>query len=153
VGQSSASKPPNSSGANTSVPQTNTPIDLYRTGTSPSGPKGASVHPARIGKDITPDVDGMLPAQSKNGNWPNGMSTFDSPTNFPGQHVYRPPAGSPLPKGFDVVADGLNVKGSQPIGHHTIFNTEVMPASTFNQTLTTVNNPAGLPWTYFGKVP
>ena len=115
-------------------------IDLYAFGNK-AGPR-----PPRSGTDVFPDVGGILAPQTP--PFPEGASTFANPSQAPltGQY-HRLPAGTELPSGLDVVADGLdvNVASGHPATHHTIFNTVEMAFDRF------VDLFASLPWQYGGK--
>lgn len=102
--------------------------------------------PPRVGTDIIPDVDNMLPTQAP--PLPRGASTFSDPSQAPlTGHYHRLPAGTQLPSGFDVIADGLDVnpRFPNPATHHTIFNTIEMALDQF---VDLFNN---LPWQYGGR--
>lgn len=115
--------------------------DLYAFGGKTVGPR-----PPRVGTDVFPDADGMLLPQTP--PFPNGASTFADPgkASLTGPY-HRLPAGSELPPGLDVVADGLDVNLASPHleTHHTIFNTVEMAVDRFFDLF------ANLPWQYGGR--
>lgn len=121
-----------------------TPVDLFAFG---GGPSGARPHPnPRIGRDIFPDQSGMLSPQSL--PLPQGQSTFANVTEsgLTGPY-YRLPAGTQLPPGLSVVADGKDVyaRSPHPNTHHTIYNTVSMQADEF------VGHIKTLGWQFHGK--
>lgn len=95
-----------------------------------------------------PDAQGMVgpedPASAK------GASTFGypAPCSLTG-HYFLLPAGTELPDGLDVVADGHDVRlhSNHPATHHTIFPDRRMSWEAF------VARIDGLPWQYAGKKP
>ena len=115
-------------------------VDLYAFGNK-AGPR-----PPRLGKDVVPDANGILPAQALPN--PKGASTFAdlSQVSLNG-HYHKLEAGTELPSGFDIIADGVDVDlaSHNPATHHTIFNTVEM---TFDRFAELFNN---LPWKYGGK--
>ncbi len=114
--------------------------DLYAFGNR-AGPR-----PPRPGKDVIPDANGMLAPQVLPDKM--GASTFADPNQAPLRgHYHRLPAGTELPDGLDVVADGLDVDlaSHHPPTHHTIFNTVEMALDRF------VDLFLNLPWQYGGK--
>lgn len=91
------------------------PTDLHAFGNA-SGPRAP-----REGIDFHVGDDGMVIPQS--GPAPHGASTFGDPAHAPLTGPYhRIPAGTELPEGFGVIADGIDVlPGSvHPPTHHTI---------------------------------
>jgi hypothetical protein len=117
-----------------------TPTDLFAFGNA-SGPRAP-----REGVDFYVGDDGMVVPQS--GRSPHGASTFGDPMQAPLTGPYHViPAGTQLPRGFGVVADGIDVlPGSmQPPTHHTIFPTEPIMPQDF------INGFLDLPWTRAGK--
>ncbi len=114
--------------------------DLYAFGNR-TGPR-----PPRVGNDIIPDADNMLPAQAP--PLPSGASTFSDPSQASlNGHYHRLPAGTELPSGLDVLADGLDVnpRSRHPATHHTIFNTVEMSIDRFTDLF------RNLPWEYGGR--
>jgi len=79
---------------------------------------------------------------------PAGASTFGDPAaaELTGQ-IWRVPAGTPLPAGLLVIADGRDVlpSGEQAPTHHTIYAAERMPFDAFVELF------ASLPWSRAGK--
>src|SRR5438105_3563633 len=117
-----------------------TPADLYVFGKR-SGPRAP-----RLKVDIFPDPAGFLgPQDPKN---PSGASAFSDAlrTRLNG-HYHKLPAGTPLPTGLEVVADGVDVNPNSHHGpgHHTFFPTVAMEAAEFIELF------LNLPWTYAGK--
>jgi RHS repeat-associated protein len=119
--------------------QTTSPVDLHAFGnrTAPRDPRP------------DPDmeiVDGQFVAQAP--PLPRGASTFGDPQQAPlsGQY-HRLPAGTELPDGFAVVADGSDVvpNSPHPPTHHTIYPTRDMPPDEFQQGF------RDLPWEHAGK--
>ena len=77
---------------------------------------------------------------------PTGASTFGDPRQAPlTGHYHRVPAGTVLPEGIGVVADGVDVGGPHLPTHHTVFPTRTMRFSEF------VEKFLNLPWEYAGK--
>ena len=100
----------------------------------------------RVGTDILPDPNGVLGPQAP--PLPKGASTFSDEQKAPlTGHYHRLPAGTELPQGLDVVADGLDVDSRypNPATHHTIFNTVEMALDHFIELF------GHLPWEYGGK--
>lgn len=125
------------------VGATTTGEDLFAFGGSPSGsypfPRGP-----RAGIDIGVS-NGVVSRQKPPG--PQGASTYIDPTraSLTG-HYYRLPGGTPLPKGFDVFADGADVGGTMPRGHRTVYPTVDMTFDEF------VSGFRQLGWQYGGKI-
>ena len=98
--------------------------------------------PPRIGKDLAVDPAGRVNPTSP----PEGASTFGDPNQAPlTGHYHKVPAGTPLPEGVGVRPDGVDVGGSHPSTHHTIYPTQPMTFSQF------VDKFLSLPWQYGGK--
>ncbi|MFI8822213.1 RHS repeat-associated core domain-containing protein [Streptomyces sp. NPDC053431] len=117
-----------------------TPAELNAFGNA-SGPR-----PPREGVDFQVGDDGLVIPQS--GPSPHGASTFADPDSAPVTGVYHSiPRGTPLPRGFGVVADGVDVLpgSTQAATHHTIFPTEPMTPQQF------VDGFMNLPWTRAGR--
>jgi hypothetical protein len=117
-----------------------TPVDLYVFGNR-SGPRRP-----RPGIDVFPDAAGMLspedPADAK------GASLFADPLRCPlTGHYYKLPAGTPLPEGLAVVADGSELKAGSPHPptHQTLYPAAALSEDEFIELF---NN---LPWEYTGK--
>jgi hypothetical protein len=104
-----------------------------------SGPRAP-----RAGTDIEV-VDGNVSGQTPPGV--KGASTFTDPlrTSLSG-HYHTLPAGTTLPKGLGIFADGEDVGGTQPWGHRTIYPTEDMTFQEFTDLF------LNLPWQYGGKL-
>jgi hypothetical protein len=114
--------------------------DLYAFGNR-TGPR-----PPRVGVDVVPDANGMLAPQTLSDKM--GASTFADPSQAPlNGHYHRLPAGTELPSGLDVLADGLDVtpRSRHPASHHTIFNTVEMTVDRY------IDLFRNLPWEYGGK--
>lgn len=62
-------------------------------------------------------------------------------------HYYVLPAGTKLPDGLDIIADGSDVVANSPhgVGHYTIFPTKEMTVDKFNELY------KSLPWKFGGK--
>jgi YD repeat-containing protein len=76
----------------------------------------------------------------------NGDSLYSNPDTAPLTGPYhRLAAGTVLPEGLAVIADGADVGGTEPVGHHTIYPTRGMPFGEF------VDLYLGLQWEYAGK--
>ncbi len=120
--------------------ETTTPVDLHAFGNR------AAPRPPRPSPDME-IVDGVFVAEEP--PLPHGASTFADPNQagLTGQY-HRLPAGTDLPDGFAVVADGSDVvPGSpQPPTHHTIYPTRDMPPEEFTQGFN------DLPWQHEGKI-
>ncbi len=121
-------------------------VDVYAFGNR-SGPRqprieGFNVAPGRKG-DLAVGANGMLVPTDE----PQGMSTFGDPNqeNLTG-HYHKLPAGTHLPQGLGIEADGIDVEnGAFPPTHHTIYPTEEMAPDRFIRLL------QSLPWEYGGK--
>lgn len=122
-----------------------TPVDLFAFGAR-GGYKGA-----RAFQDfkIEPIPGVRVPLNGQVGlELPLGASTFADPLAAPLQgHYHRLPAGTKLPRGFGLKADGVDVIpiSEQPATHYTIFPTRGMWLDEFNDGL------LELPWEYAGK--
>jgi RHS repeat-associated protein len=117
-----------------------TPSNLYAFGNK-AGPR-----PPRPGKDIFPDNSGNVGPEVP--PFPNGASTFADPNMAPLNGPYHElPAGTQLPDGLSVVADGVDVNplSQNPPTHHTIYPSKSMPSDDFS------NAFRNLPWKYAGK--
>jgi hypothetical protein len=80
--------------------------------------------------------------------FPSGASTFADPQQAPlSGHYHRLPRGTPLPEGFQVVADGSDVRPDSPHepSHHTIYPATLMNTELF------IERFLGLPWEYEGN--
>ncbi|WP_158887001.1 RHS repeat-associated core domain-containing protein, partial [Amycolatopsis anabasis] len=120
--------------------QTTTPTDLHMFGGSPDGPSPGP-RPARE-KDFNMTEDGtIIPGTGRtipNEDMPAGASSFSDISNAPlTGHHYRIPAGTQLPEGLAVVADGRDVVQGSPRAatHHTIYATRPMTRDEFNAKL------------------
>ena len=117
-----------------------TPVDLYAFGNR-SGPR-----PPRLGKDIFADAAGLVGPEAA--PRPEGASTVAdlSKTRLQG-HYHRLPAGTALPAGLDVLANGSDVIAASLRGpsHHTIYAAVAMSFARFVQLY------LSLPWQYGGR--
>ena len=122
------------------TPASVTPVDLFAFGNA-QGPR-----PPRPAQDVFPDEAGNIPPGEP--PEPEGASTFADPAQAPLTGVYwKLPAGTPLPPGVLVIADGSDrVTGSiQPPSHHTIYAAEPMSYARFAELF------AALPWQRAGR--
>ena len=143
VGESAGGAAPPSAGAGSragvnaprSVP-TRAPCDLHCFGNK------TQPRPPRPGKDIDVDDAGMVGPTRP----PTGASAYGDPgyADLTG-HYHRIPAGTELPAGLRVVADGADVGGPHPPTHHTIYPTGRMSYDDFAQQF------LDLPWEYAGR--
>jgi len=79
---------------------------------------------------------------------PHGASTFGDPNMAPLSGPYhRLPAGTELPSGMSVVADGVDIipSSTNPPTHYSMYPTVSMPFDDFSKAFT------DLPWSYVGK--
>jgi len=101
-------------------------VDIHAFGNA-SGPQAP-----RAGVDFEVGPDGMVVPQS--GPLPVGASTFADPSQsgLAGIH-HSIPAGTEMPPGFGIVADGVDVVPGSPHAatHHTIFPTQPMRLEQF----------------------
>ena len=121
--------------------------DLYAFGNK-AGPREPRIegHNLKPGQtpDLVPNEKGLVGPTKP----PTGASTFGDPQQAPlGGHYHKLPAGTELPKGVGVSADGAEVGGAQPATHHTIYPTTEMTPAEF------VQKHGSLPWEYAGKKP
>jgi len=100
-----------------------TPVDLHRFGNS-QGPRRPRL------EDLPADDEGLVGPEQ--GPVPNGVSTFAVPdeAGLTG-HYWRLAAGTELPDGLAVIADGEDVGGPRPPGHHTLYPAVRMSAQHF----------------------
>ncbi|RKH68732.1 RHS repeat-associated core domain-containing protein [Corallococcus aberystwythensis] len=107
----------------------------------------AGPRPPRVGRDVFPNAEGVIPGQS-GADLPHGASTFGDPAQAPLTGPYHClSAGTCLPDGLGIKADGVDVlPGSpHPPTHFTIFPTRDMSADEFSKLF------SELPWEYVGK--
>jgi hypothetical protein len=126
-------------GAQSSAPD-RTPTDLYAFGNrqQPRAPR-----PSDFGVNGPDDLVGPESPPT-----PHGASTPGDPAQTPlTGHYHHLPAGTPLPEGLGVVADGSDVlPGSAlPPTHHTLFPTIEMTLREF------IGHFLALPWQHAGK--
>ncbi|HBI44390.1 MAG TPA: hypothetical protein DDY78_16285 [Planctomycetales bacterium] len=117
-----------------------TPVDLYAFGNL------ARPRPPRPGKDILPDVAGMVGPEHP--PLPSGASAFaDVVQSMLSGHYHVLLQGTDLPPGIAVVADGVDVdaKYPHPPTHHTLYPAIRMPLDTF------IDLILNLPWQYVGR--
>jgi hypothetical protein len=111
------------------------PITLYAFGNS------TSPRPPREGKDIS-IIDGSVNLTRP----PTGASTFADIRHAPlTGHYYRLEAGTRLPSGLAVIADGKECGGDRSLTHHTIYPVRSMPFDEF------VEKFLNCGWIYAGK--
>jgi hypothetical protein len=120
------------------------PTDLYAFGNaSKPRPPRIQGHNLKPGQqpDIIPHEAGQVgPATF------GGASAFGEPAQAPLRgHYHVLPAGTELPEGLTVVADGIDVGGSHAPTHHTVAPSKDMSPQEFEELF---NN---LPWQYGGK--
>jgi hypothetical protein len=80
--------------------------------------------------------------------FPTGASLFADSNEAPlTGHYHRLPAGTVLPAGLDVVADGIDVHLNSPHArtHHTLFPTGKVSERKF------ISDFLSLPWQYAGR--
>ena len=122
--------------------------DLYAFGGSPNGANPGPRGP-RASTDIDVNNDGMVSAQNPTGEV-QGASTYTDPAEAPlSGHYYRLPAGTRLPNGLSVQADGEDVGGPAPWGHRTIYPTQDMPFESSSDSFVELFRNLG--WNYGGK--
>ncbi|MBL6458663.1 DUF4123 domain-containing protein [Belnapia sp. T6] len=114
--------------------QTTVPQDVYIGGnkTAPRPPriKGVNTKPNQ-NSDLIPDAEGNLEPGPPDG-WPDGASSFADKNKLPsGFTPYKVPAGTELPEGLGIRADGKDVGGPHGPTHHTIYPTRPMSAEEF----------------------
>jgi hypothetical protein len=122
------------------TPITVVPVDLF-VFENRAGPRRP--HP---GQDLFPDAAGLVGPETP--PRVNGSSSFADPTRAPlTGHYHRLPAGTVLPEGLAVVADGSDVDPGSPHAatHHTIYPATGLTADRFIELF------LGLPWQYAGR--
>ncbi len=119
--------------------------DLFAFGNA-SGPRPA--RPSDFGVESGSDLVGPYSPTAPT-DYVGGASKFASPEDARGilSGPYQQlPAGSNIPDGLAVHADGADVGGNAPWGHHTVYPTESMTLDKFN------NLFSGLDWERAGKL-
>lgn len=107
-----------------------TEVDLYvfgRRGPRPPRIKGYNLKPEQKGFDLAAENGIVGPTDPI-----TGASAFGDPyaSGLSGPY-YRLPAGSELPEGIGIAADGYHVGGDHQRTHHTIYPVILMPADKF----------------------
>jgi hypothetical protein len=125
-------------------PTRRVPTDLHAFGNShkPRPPRIAG-HNLKPGQkpDIVPNDTGLVGPGT-----PGGASTFgDLAQSAAAGHYHVLPAGTELPEGLQVTADGADVGGERAPTHHTLSPTRDMTPQEFEDLYN------GLPWRYGGK--
>lgn len=117
-----------------------TPTDLFVFGNR-RGPRAP-----RVGLDVLADNEGNLPPDTS--QTPQGASAFSDPkqSGLSG-HYHRLPAGTELPVGIAVTADGCDVlpESPRPPSHYTMHVVKTMSAVRFVEAF------LQLPWEYGGR--
>lgn len=118
-----------------------TTADIYSFGNK-SAPRGA-----RPQQDFNVEnFDSIVGPET--GPLPKGASNVLDVNSAPlSGHYHMLPAGTQMPDGLDIIADGIDVIPNSPhgVGHHTIFPTRAMTVNEFNELY------KSLPWQYGGK--
>ena len=118
-----------------------TTADIYSFGNK-SAPRGA-----RPKQDFNVEnFDSIVGPET--GPLPKGASNVLDVNSAPlSGHYHMLPAGTQMPDGLDIIADGIDVIPNSPhgVGHHTIFPTRAMTVNEFNELY------KSLPWQYGGK--
>jgi hypothetical protein len=127
-----------------STPLPRVPTDRYAFGNTqrPRPPRiaGYNLEPGQKA-DIIPNEAGLLGPGT-----PGGASAFGDPSQAPiAGHYHVLPAGTELPEGLQVVADGADVGGPHSPTHHTVRPSRDMTPLEFLELYN------GLPWQYGGK--
>ncbi|ETX01309.1 MAG: hypothetical protein ETSY2_37470 [Candidatus Entotheonella gemina] len=116
----------------------------------------AGPSPPRPGRDIEVSDDGNVKTQAcdpDNGIWPQGKSTTTAPTRSGLTGTFHEvPSGTRLPDGLEIVADGADVGGPMPAGHHTIYPTRDMPFEEFELKIRSIDSNPALKINKKGKV-
>ncbi|GAA1860843.1 hypothetical protein GCM10009687_30040 [Asanoa iriomotensis] len=109
---------------------------------------GGSKGPARLRlSDLGPEPMGLVVPTSPLDEIP-GISTFTDPQRSGLSGTYWVlAAGTALPPGLDIHADGLDVGGLAPPGHRTIYAARPMSWEEFYEV------DGELQWRYGGKIP
>jgi hypothetical protein len=122
--------------------------DLYHFGRSPNSDlepiRGA--RPSDFG--VTNGTDTVGPyAPTGPLDEVGGASTYiDAESSGLNGHYYGIPAGTELPEGLGIQADGEDVGGTAPSGHRTIYPTVPMTFDQFQELF------RSLPWSYMGNL-
>jgi hypothetical protein len=117
-----------------------TKIGLFASG-SRSGPR-----PPRLGIDFVSDAAGTIgPEQPP---FPAGASLFADPQQAPLRgHYHRLTAGTMIPPGLNIIADGIDSHSIHPATHHTLYPITKMSPQQFESAF------LALPWQYSGRKP
>ena len=106
-----------------------TTADIYSFGNK-SAPRGA-----RPQQDFNVEnFDSIVGPET--GPLPKGASNVLDVNSAPlSGHYHMLPAGTQMPDGLDIIADGIDVIPNSPhgVGHHTIFPTRAMTVNEFNE--------------------
>ena len=104
--------------------------------------------PRRFDFGIDDDNDPVGPfAPTAASDEVSGASTFADPRGHGlTGYYYKLPAGTELPPELGIHADGIDVGGSSPAGHHTIYPAVVITFARFRELV------MSLPWERAGKV-
>lgn len=93
--------------------------------------------------DIPVDENAMVKSQA-DVEWPKGQSSFISPeaardAGLTGQ-FHSVKGGIELPEGIGIIADGADVGGPNPAGHHTLYPTRDMPFEEFQEKIANIES-------------
>ncbi len=137
-GNSAASSETNPAGDNASTSE-----DVYSFGNknAPRGARPQQDFNVNDNKSLIGPERGPLPKGASNVNNVNKASLTG--------HYHKLPAGTKLPRGLGIIADGsdVNPNSSHIPGHYTVYPTQEMTVDEFNTLY------KGLPWQYGGKKP
>lgn len=121
--------------------------DLFHFGRSPNGAepiKGARYDDFGISNDS--DVVGPYSPSAPTDEVGAASTYIDAERSGLSGHYYRLPAGTELPDGLGVHADGEDVGGLQPWGHRSVYPTTQMTYEQFQELF------QGLGWEYAGRI-
>lgn len=117
--------------------------DVYAFGNA-SGPSGARL--SDFGLSSPDETVGPYSPRSPTEEIPGASTTTDPLGSGLTGHYHRLPAGTDLPEGLGIHADGADVGGLGPAGHRTIYPTAPMSYGEFQGLF------QGLPWEWAGKI-